>query len=196
MSRVAASSFVRTTLLALVGCTVATSTSVVLAHRVLGRTYPGLVTALVQSPSASPVDLPVPLWDTGLSVVCIKVTNTSTVDTRITSVGLELAGQRSGFALVSPLDAGLSIQENVSGIPGFPGVALDVSVGTAGGFTSGRPRLGLPPSSTPTVICLSGPFDPKVPIETVLNGVFVRFDSGDPNSTASDIGVWERRPAS
>jgi len=151
---------------------------------------------LVQSPSASPVDLPVPLWDTGLSVVCIKVTNTSTVDTRITSVGLELAGQRSGFALLSPLDAGLSIQENVSGIPGFPGVALDVSVGTAGGFTSGRPRLGLPPSSTPTVICLGGPFDPKVPIETVLNGVFVRFDSGDPNSTASDIGVWERRPAS
>ena len=165
----------------------------VLAHRVIGRAYPALVTALVQSPTASPLDLPVPIFDTGLSVACIKVTNTSRVETRITAVGLELPGTRSGFALISPLDAGLSIQENVGGIPGFPDVALDVAVVTGGGFTGGRPRLGLPPSATPTVICLSGPFDPKVPIETALNGVFVRFDSGDPLSTASDIGVWERR---
>ena len=196
MSRFLASSIVRTTALAVVVGVLASATSVVLAHRVLGRNYPALVTALVQSPSASPVDLPMPLWDTGLSVICIKVTNTSTVDTRITAIGLELPGPRSGFALVSPLDRGLSIQENVEGIPGFPGVALDVAIATGGGFTSGRSRLGLPPSSTPTVICVSGPFDPKVPIETLLNGVFVRFDSGDPNSTASDIGVWERRPPS
>jgi hypothetical protein len=165
----------------------------VFAHRVIGRAYPTLVTALVQSPTASPSDLPIPIFDTGLSVVCIRVTNTSRVETRITAVGLELPGTLAGFALVSPLDAGLSIQENVGGIPGFPGVALDVAVVTGGGFTGGRPRLGLPPSATPTVICLSGPFDPKVPIETALNGVFVRFDSGDPLSTASDIGVWERR---
>jgi hypothetical protein len=163
------------------------------AHRVIGRTYPGLVTALVQSPSASPVDLPIPLWDTGLSVVCFKVTNTSRVETRITAVGLELPGRLAGFSLVSPVDGGLSIQENVEGIPGFPGVALDVAVVTGGGFSGGRPRLGLPPSATPTVVCLAGPFDPKIPIETLLNGVFVRFDSGDAASTASDIGVWERR---
>jgi hypothetical protein len=118
------------------------------------------------------------------------------VDTRITAIGLELPGTLSGFALVSPLDRGLSVQENIQGVPGFPAVTLDVVISTGGGFTSGRPRLGLPPSATPTAICLSGPFDPKVPIETALNGVFVRFDSGDPNSTASDIGVWERRPAS
>jgi hypothetical protein len=161
----------------------------VFAHRVVGRTYPALVTALVQSPTASPSDLPLPIFDTGLSVVCIKVTNTSRVDTRITAIGLELPGKLSGFSLIAPLDGGLSIQENVEGIPGFPGVALDVAVVTGGGFTGGRPRLGLPPSAAPTVICLSGPFDPKVPIETALNGVFVRFDSGDPLSTASDIGV-------
>lgn len=193
MTRLAVSSTAR---LAAVLVVFTLSASAVLAHRVLGRNYPTLVTALVQSPSASPVDLPIPLWDTGLSVVCIKVTNTSTINTRITAIGLELPGKPSGFALVSPLDGGLSIQENVEGVPGFAGVALDVVVSSAGGFTSGRPRLGLPPSTTPTVICLSGPFDPKVPIETALNGVFVRFDSGDPNSTASDIGVWERRPPS
>ena len=165
----------------------------VLAHRVIGRTYPALVTALVQSPTASPLDLPIPIFDTGLSVACIKVTNTSRVDTRITAMGLELPGTLSGFALIAPLDAGLSIQENVAGLPGFPGVTLDVAIVTGGGFTGGRPRLGLPPSATPTVICLSGPFDPKVPIETALNGVFVSFASGDPLSSATDIGVWERR---
>jgi hypothetical protein len=145
----------------------------VLAHRVIGRAYPALVTALVQSPTASPSDLPIPIFDVGLSVVCLKVTNTSRIDTRITALGLELPGTLSGFALVSPLDSGLSIQENVTGLPGFPGVTLDVAVVTGGGFTGGRPRLGLPPSSTPTVICLSGPFDPL--------------------SNAADLGVWERR---
>ena len=196
MTRFATSFLRRPITLAIVAAALATSTSVVLAHRVLGRTYPGFTTAFVQSPSASPVDLPVPLWDTGLSVACIRVTNTSTVDTRITAVGLELPGTLSGFALVTPLDRGLSIQENVGGIPGFTNVSLDVVVSTGGGFTSGRSRLGLVPGEQPTLICISGPFDPRVPIETVLNGVFVRFDSGDPNSTASDIGVWERRPPS
>ena len=191
MTRVTVSSTVR--LLAVLVVAVGLSASAVLAHRVLGRNYPALVTALVQSPSASPVDLPIPLWDTGISVACLKVTNTSTIDTRITAIGLELPGKRSGFALVSPLDAGLSIQENVEGIRALPASRSTWRVTSAGGFTSGRPRLGLPPSPTPTVICISGPFDPKVPIETALNGVFVRFDSGDPNSTASDIGVWERR---
>jgi hypothetical protein len=165
----------------------------VMGHRVFGRNYPGLTSALVQSPSASPVDLPQALWDTGLSVICLKVTNTSPVDTRITAIGLELPGRASGFALVSPVDAGLTLQENVEGVPGFPGVTLDVALLTGTNFTGGRPRLGLAPGATPTV-CISGPFDSSTPIETLLNGVFVRFESADPAVDAPDIGVWERRP--
>jgi hypothetical protein len=165
----------------------------VLAHRVFGRNYPALTSALVQSPSASPVDLPLPLWDTGLSVICFKVTNTSRVDTRITAVGLELPGRSSGFALVSPVDAGLTLQENVEGVPGFPGVTLDVAIVTGANFTGGRPRLGLPPGAAPMTVCVSGPFNRAAPIETLLNGVFVRFESADPATEATDIGVWERR---
>ena len=47
MSRFVASSLARTTAFAVVVGALATSTSVVLAHRVLGRTYPAMVTALV-----------------------------------------------------------------------------------------------------------------------------------------------------
>ena len=168
-------------------------TAELFGHRIVGRTYPALVTALIQSPSASPADLPVPLWDTGLSVICLKVTNTSRVDSRLTALGLELSGRRSGFALVWPLDSGLTVHENVEQVPGFPGVALDVALVTGTSFTAGRSRLGLPPSTTPTLVCISGPFDRAVPIETLLNGVFVRFESADPLNPAMDIGVWERR---
>jgi hypothetical protein len=164
------------------------------AHRVIGRTYPGVVGALVQSPTASPTDLPIPIFNTGLSVICIRVTNTtSPADVRITALGLELPGTLSGFSLLSPLDRGLAVQENVQQLPGFPDVTLDVSVVTGTNFTSGRPRLGLLPSTTPMTICLSGPFNPATPIETLLNGVFVRFEGGESYANATDIGVWERR---
>jgi hypothetical protein len=125
--------------------------------------------------------------------MCIRVTNTSRIDTRITAIGLEMAGSRSGFALVWPLDMGLTLHENIEQVPGFPAVSLDFALTTGNSFTGGRPRLGLPPSTTPTTVCVSGPFDPSLPIETLLNGVFVRFESGDPTNPATDIGVWERR---
>ena len=163
------------------------------AHRVLGVNHPTLATALVQSPTASLADLPVPLFDTGLSVICFKVTNTSSVDTRITAVGLELPGDLSGFALVTPT-SDLNLFEQVRHVASFPSVTLDVVIATGHNFTGGRPRLGIPPGTGPVIFCVSGPFNPTTPIETLLNGVFVRFDGGPAFPQAHDIGVWERRP--
>ena len=60
-----------------------------------------------------------------------------------------------------------------------------------GGARPGGPRL---PGTTPTRFCFSGPFDPAVPIETVLNGVFIAFQGDASLGNATDIGVWERRP--
>lgn len=166
------------------------------AHRVVGQNYPTSATAFVQSPTASPSDLPIPIYGSGLSVICIRVTNTSPVGNRITGIGLELPGSPAGFALLTPLASGLSIQENVGQVPGFPGVALDFVVTTGTSFTGASSGFGLPPSSTPTDLCISGPFNPSTPIETMLNGVFVRFEGGAAFGNASDIGVWERRPRS
>jgi hypothetical protein len=162
------------------------------AHRVLGRAYPTLATAFVQSPTASPLDLPVPIFDTGLSVICVKVTNTSPIDSRITAIGLELPGSLSGFSLLKPLDVGLTLRENVGGIPGFPAVTLDLVFVPQEG-AGGMPR-GIPPGTAPIVICASGPFPTATPIETLLNGVFVRFETGDALGNRNDVGVWERRP--
>ena len=159
-------------------------TVTVSAHRVIGRRYPTLATALVQSPNASTTDLPIPLWDTGLSVICVKVTNTSPVTGRISAIGLELPGQLRGFGLVTPVGQGVSLLENISQVPDFPGVTLDLVAVVQG---------GIPPATTPTRFCFSGPFDPTVPIETVLNGVFVAFQGDASLGNATDIGVWERR---
>ena len=93
--------------------------STVLAHRVIGRSN-ALHTALVQSPTASPVDLPIPIFNTGLSVICIRVSNTSANGARIGAVGLELPGEQSGFSLVLPVNTGLSIEEGVQGDPRVP----------------------------------------------------------------------------
>ena len=193
-----ATSFTRTfpvrvrVLATLVAAILAVSTIELFAHRVIGVGDPIGHRALVQSPNPAPaVDMPIPVFDTGLSVACFRVTNTSLTGARITAIGLELSGELSGFALVSPLDRGLSIQENVE-VPGFPGVALDFAVVTGPNFTGGRPQLGLAPQAPPTLICVSGPF-PNEPIETMLNGVFVGFRGGEGAGNASDVGVWERR---
>jgi hypothetical protein len=154
------------------------------AHRVIGRKYPTLATALVQSPNASTSDFPIPLWNTGLSVVCLKVTNTSPGDARITGLGLDIPGVLSGFALIAPVNSGATLVENVGPVEGFPGVALDVAVITTPGLDRG---------TQPTTLCISGPFDPAVPIETLLNGVFVAFQGNGGLSSVTDIGVWERR---
>jgi hypothetical protein len=63
----------------------------------------------------------------------------------------------------------------------------------AAALTDGSSRHGLRPGAAPMTFCVSGPFDPAVPIETLLNGVFVRFEGGETLTSFSDLGVWERR---
>jgi hypothetical protein len=165
------------------------STSDVSAHRVVGRAYPALATAFIQPPPAPNNDFPIPLWNTGLSVVCLRVANTSPVDARITALGFDLPGARGGgFALVSPLRGGFTLHEKVGPVPGFAGVELDFALTTGSTFES-----GIRPGPEPTVVCISGPFDPTLSIETMLNGVFVQFQGGEATGNAHDIGVWERR---
>ena len=138
------------------------ATTQLVAHNVFGLSADHK--ARVQSPNPSPtVDRPVPFFNTGLSVACFLITNQSTTDANITAFGLLLPGAPDesadgGFALVSPLDRGLTIQEGVA-VPGFPGVNLDFAVMTGGNFTSGHHRLGIPPGGPgPTRVCVSGPF--------------------------------------
>jgi hypothetical protein len=160
------------------------------AHRVIGVNHPTLNVAAVRSPAASVTDMPIPIFDTGLSIVCFRVTNSSETS-RITGVGLELPGDLSGFALVSPLDRGLSIHEGVDA-PGFDGASMDFAVVTGTHFAGGRSKNGIEKADGVVTICVSGPF-PTLPIETLLNGVLVGFRGHDPASSAFDVGVWERR---
>jgi hypothetical protein len=171
----------------------------VLAHSVVGIQYRDVHKALVQSPTIA-TDLPVPIFNTGLSVACFRVTNQSTVDSNITALGLEIPDvpdEINGFALVSPVDRGWTLQEDVQ-VPGVPGVTLDFAVMTGGNFTGGHHRLGIPTGEPgPTRICVSGPFNvpPQAPktIETLLNGVFLAFKGGQGASNVLDVGVWVTR---
>jgi hypothetical protein len=159
------------------------------AHRVKGQRDPIGHTAFVSSPTSA-ADLPVQIYETGLSVACFRLTNTSPANVNVTAIGLELPGELSGFALVSPLDRGWEIQENVTSPPGFPDVTLDFAVIAGRHFAGGHRRLGIEPGTAPATVCVSGPFDPAMSIETMLNGVFVAFRG--PRG-ARDVGVWERR---
>ena len=160
------------------------------AHRVIGVNSPALNLATVRSPTASDADMPIPILATGVSVACFRVTNTSPAS-HITGVGIELPGDLSGFALISPLDRGLSLQEGVDA-PGFPGATMDFAVVTGTHFAGGRPKNGIAAAEGVVTICVSGPF-PALPIETLLNGVFVGFRGDGPAASGFDIGVWERR---
>ena len=132
------------------------------AHRVIGVNHPGPNVAFVRSPAALQTDMPIPIFDTGLSVLCFKVTNSSDTG-HITGVGLELPGELSGFALVSPLDRGLSIEEGVD-VPGFPDATMDFAVVTGTHFAGGRSKQGIRKAEGTVPICVSGPF-PFIPIE-------------------------------
>ena len=130
-----------------------------------------------------------------------QVKNRSPFDARITAVGLDLPGDLTGFALVSPVGAGFDLENEVGQIPGFPLVTLDFALLTGTTFASGNPGDGLAPSTTPTQVCVSGPFprdpaDPSLfmPIETLLDYSFVRFKNVGPSGEHSDVGVWEFRP--
>ena len=169
-----------------------------LAHTIRGVSNPTLAVARLSSPTSS-LDRPQPLGG-DLALACFNVQNRSPFDARITAVGLDLPGDLAGFALVSPVGAGFELENEVGQIPRFPMVSLDFALLTGRTFASGNPRDGLPPSTTPTQVCVSGPFprdpaDPSLflPIESLLDHSFVRFKNVGPNGEFSDVGVWEFR---
>jgi hypothetical protein len=186
----------RVTMIALIGLV---SSVVSLGHTIRGVSNPTLAVARLSSPTSS-VDRPQPLGG-DLALACFNVQNRSPFDARITAVGLDLPGELTGFALVSPVGAGFDLENEAGQIPGFPLMSLDFALLTGRTFASGNPWAGLPPSTTPTQVCVSGPFprDPAdaslfLPIEKLLDNSFVRFKNVGPNGDVSDVGVWELRP--
>lgn len=147
-------------------------------------------------------------YDTGLKVVCFFVANPSLANPahpdwpRITSVGFELPGTSSGFALVDPVGSDWQLRENVPATLAGQDITLDFTI-VAGvnptGRTPGQPKdpLGIPPGQPDmtrragTQFCVSGPFPPQLTkIEDVLNGVVVGFQGVDGNHQGVDAGVW------
>jgi hypothetical protein len=163
------------------------------AHNYVGLELPALARARVQSPNAVIVDMPQPIAGTDLSVVCFKVRNTSPYDSRITAIGFDLPGTLTGFTLIVPPDGDFHLIEQVSNVPQLPDATLDFALVTGRTFGGGRPRAGLPPSSTLTTFCVSGPF-PQTPIERILDLGVLRFQQLGVDGDAGDIAVWENRP--
>lgn len=182
---------VRLYVAALLVALLATSLS---AHNYAGLEFPTLARARVQSPNAATVDMPQPIAGTDLSIVCFKVRNTSPYDSRISAIGLDLPGTLTGFTLISPPDGDFQLIEQVSNVPGLPDVTLDFALVTGRTFGGGRPNAGLPPSSTLTTFCVSGPFPQAMPIERILDLGVLRFQRVGADGESGDIGVWENRP--
>lgn len=212
--------------LALIAAICLASLGTVSAHVVKSLVLPN-VTAFVSSPSAGG-DAPIKLvWgdpttgDTGLRVACFNVANTSPPRVgrpnfpRVTGVGFELPGAPSGFALLTPLDAGWAIIEGVTTeLPGHGIVTLDfvlVARTNPTGITPGAPRepRGIPPGQPAlrgagTRFCVSGPFPDLLPdlstpdpqdtlpttIEGLINGVVLTFRGAAGSGAGSDLGVW------
>jgi len=177
------------------------------------------VKAFVSSPTSAndspvaiqwvnPSSTPPTTYDTGLRVVCFFVANPSQADParpdwpRITSVGFELPGAPSGFALVDPVGGDWELLENVPATLSGQDITLDFTI-VAGvnptGRTPGKPEnpRGIPPGQPDmtrragTRFCVSGPFPPQLTkIEDILNGVVVGFHGVDGNHQGADAGVW------
>jgi hypothetical protein len=165
-------------------------------HVVRGILYPTQATAFVSSPSAGD-DSPIAVrWgsdDSGLRVACFHVANTSPTQPaspgypRVTAVGLELAGARSGFTLLTA-DAEWQVLSNVpASLLGRGVVTLDVVLLAR--------SAGLPPGQAAVRgagarLCLSGPFPEGATIEQLLNGVVVGFQT-QADGPIVDIGTWD-----
>ena len=207
------------------GAILIASVTAVSAHVVRGRISPA-ITAFVSSPTPGG-DLPVALrWssgelveDTGLRVACFNVANTSArrVDRpdwpRITSVGFELPGSRSGFSLVAPLDGDWEIVEGTRAfVPDHRPIMLDFAIVARANPAPRRPvePRGIPPGQQAlrgkgTRFCVSGPFPDKLPnletpdpkdtldasIERLINGVVVEFHGVYENRGGFDVGLWD-----
>ena len=180
------------------------------AHIIRGLSFPTVATAFVSSPSGA-ADAPVPIvWagqDTGLRVACFYVANTSTPLPgepdwpRITGVGFELPGLRSGFTLSAPSHTSWHLVENqqtvLNGVPVTMDFALLAGTNPTG-RTPGQPDApaGIPPGQQAARgngvrFCVTGPFPDGLNIEQILNGVVVRFDQIAPRGNVSDLGVWD-----
>ncbi|HEX6279994.1 MAG TPA: hypothetical protein VFZ49_08255 [Pyrinomonadaceae bacterium] len=78
--------------------------------------------------------------------------------------------------------------------PFFDNRQLDFAFLTGPRFNSDGGKLGLPPSTQFTDMCVSGQFPAGMTIETMLNYVFVRFTDVGPEGELRDIGIWELAP--
>lgn len=163
------------------------------AHNIKGINYPTLATARITSPNATVADFPVPIFDTGLSVACFKVRNTSPSGAIITAVGLDLPGTYDDFTLVAPTNSIFHVESQVDLKPFYPDRELDFAFLTGPRFNSGG-RNGLAPSTQFTTMCVSGNFPAGMSIENMLNYVFVRFTNVGPIKGLQDIGIWENAP--
>jgi len=197
---------------------VITSLTAISAHTVRSVSS-SPVKAFVSSPTAAndapvaiqwvnPSSTPPTTYDTGLRLVCFFVANPSQADParpewpRITSVGFELPGAPTGFALVDPVGDEWQLQENVPAKLSGQDVTLDFTI-VAGvnptGRTPGTPEspFGIPPGQPDmtrragTRFCVSGPFPAELTrIEDILNGVVVGFHGVEGNHQGVDAGVW------
>jgi hypothetical protein len=162
-------------------------------HNVKGLDYPTLATARITSPTSA-VDMPVAIYDTGVSVACFKVRNTSPYDAVISAIGIELPGDYGDFSLVLPTDSTFHLGNSVTLSPYFPERTLDFAFLTGPRFNSNGGKGGLTPSTQFTTMCASGQFPSGMTIEEMLNYVFVRFSRVGPKGTLDDIGIWENAP--
>lgn len=189
------------------------SLMVVSAHPVRGITEVS-ATAFVGSPTAG-TDVPIPItWgtppnqvQTNLSVVCFFAANTTVPRPdddawpRVTAVGFELPGTRSGFTLLSPQDEGWLVVENIPVATPRGSLTVDFAlvapVNPMGHSTRGpRTLLGIPPGQPSgrgngTRFCVAGPFPSGLSIEDLINGVVVRFHGVQPHGPSIDVGVWD-----
>ena len=202
----------------LLSALVLASLTAISAHTVRSVTA-SPVKAFVSSPTGAndspvaiqwvnPSSTPPTTYDTGLRVVCFFVANPSPADParpdwpRITSVGFELPGSPSGFALVDPTGGDWQLRENVPAKLSGQDITLDFTI-VAGvnptGRTPGKPEnpLGIPPGQPDltrgagTRFCVSGPFPPQFTrIEDILNGVVVGFHGVEGHHQGVDAGVW------
>ena len=182
------------------------------AHTVRGIADPS-VTAFVGSPTAG-TDQPLPVawgtgpsrFDTGMAVACFHVANTSVRPgaewPRVTAIGFELPGERSGFTLLSPLGEGWEVVENIDVATPRGALTVDFAlvapVNPVGRSTIGNPHrlLGLPPNQPSgrgngTPFCVAGPFPPGLSIEQIIDGVVVRFHGVQPNGPSLEVGLWD-----
>ena len=167
------------------------------AHNVKGLEYQSLSLAHVKSPTLA-TDQPIPIFGTGVSVVCFDVQNRSPYNALITAVGLELPGEFGEYNLVYSESPAFHLESDVSLVPYYPERTLDFAFLTGPRFNSDGGKKGLPPVVQPsneyTTFCAAGQLPAGMSIENLLNFVWVRFRRVGPEGNLSDIGIWERAP--